>query len=151
MLRTDGQELHNVLTHLIDRDLEFLSLLDGSPAVGYLKNERGQYVYLNETARRLCAARIGDQPHYAEEDLFQGETLEAIRNQDCTVLSTGNLLTAVLLTSDTANPDVVWLVYKFRMATSTGHKLVAGIHIRDDEWNTISEPLVQQISGKLAA
>jgi len=119
--------------------------------VGYLKDERGFYIYLNETAKGLCASKLGEKGSYCEEDLFQGETLEAIRTQDHTVLTTGKLLTSLLLLKDTADQDVVWLVYKFRMSTSCDRKLVAGIHIRDDEWDEISEPLVRQISEKLAA
>ncbi len=148
---SENESLKNVLRSLIDRDLEFLSLLDGSPAVGYLKDAEGRYVYLNRTAKDICIGHIGERQVYSEQDLFQGEALEAIRKQDKEILSNGDLTQTVLLAPDAFGEDFFWIVYKFRMCTSSGTHLVAGIHIREDEWNAISDPLIVEISGKLAA
>lgn len=148
---SENECLKDVLRSLIDRDLEFLSLLDGSPAVGYLKDNEGRYVYLNPTARDICVGRLGERDLYTEEDLFHGEALETIRKQDREILSNGNLAQTVLLAQDGFGEDFFWIVYKFRMCTSSGRHLVAGIHIREDEWEKISEPLIVQISDKLAA
>jgi PAS domain-containing protein len=151
VFKSENESLKEVLRTLIDRDLEFLSLLDGSPAVGYLKDSEGRYVYLNGTARKICEGRLGERRIYTEADLFQGETLEAIRKQDIEILNDGDLAQTMLLAPDGLGEDTFWIVYKFRMSTSSGTHLVAGIHIRETEWHEISEPLMLQISDKLAA
>src|SRR5262245_21071012 len=79
---------------LRESEARFRGLLDHSPAVAFLMDEQGRYIYANEPFRRQFQ-RVGeDVIGRTAADLFPPETARRLQQQDRDVLAHNRPLTA---------------------------------------------------------
>ncbi|HUO61506.1 MAG TPA: ATP-binding protein [Candidatus Acidoferrales bacterium] len=134
---------------LQETESRFRSFMDNSPTIAWVKNERGEYIYVSKTFERRFGVRSEEWHGKADAELFSEEDARHFRENDLAVLETGRPIEVV---EEATNPDgskSLWLNTKFPIASANGERLVAGIGLDITERKRSEEALLQ--SEKLAA
>jgi PAS domain S-box-containing protein len=122
----------------------FNSFMDNSPAVAFMKDADGRYVYVNKPFERLFGKPLsflrGRKSFDWLPPLFAAETHE----HDLRVLNSGlpDEIVETVHTED-GSPHQ-WLVFKFPTADSAGNKFVAGVGVDITERRQAEDALAQQ-------
>ena len=108
-------------------DERFRLFMDNSPAVAWMKDDAGRYVYLNETYQKRLGVRLEDWKGKADSDVYPPAIAEQFRRNDQAAIAAGH---AIEVSEESLGPDgkqSFWLVYKFPFHDASGQVLVAGI------------------------
>jgi diguanylate cyclase (GGDEF)-like protein/PAS domain S-box-containing protein len=120
-------------------------LMDKSPAVAWMKDEAGRYVYVNEPLERAFHLCLDDIRGKTDFDRFPEETARQVRENDRLVLSTGR---SMRLIEDAPTPDGhlhTWLVIKFPFEDAAGHRLIGGLAVDITELKTLEVELTERL------
>ncbi len=107
----------------------FQAFMDNSPAVAFMKDEAGRYVYLSGPMERLYDITLNGDGDQTDTDFFPPETAQQNRVNDARVLSSGEPIEFV---ETVATPDGVsreWLSLKFPITDPAGVRFVGGVAI----------------------
>ena len=109
---------------LLDARSLLKNFVDNGPACAYLRDEEGQYVYLNEMAKRLLGIDR-DNANAARLGSLRAQTDVPFRNEDSDILQTGRSQQSVdkLVQPD---GDHYWLTVKFPFIDQNGKKFIGG-------------------------
>src|SRR4051794_1033265 len=80
----------------------FRALMDRSPAIAWMKDEEGRYVYINESLERLFNVCLNDMQGKTDFDWLSPETAREVRENDRRVLATGR---PTRLVEESTTPD----------------------------------------------
>lgn len=114
---------------LIESEERFCLFMDNSPAIAWIKDERGRYVYLSRTYEDRFGVLLEDWRGKTDADLWPAEIAETFRRSDRAVLDARR---AIEVEEETINPDgsrCYWLNSKFPFSDADGHRYVGGIGI----------------------
>jgi PAS domain S-box-containing protein len=114
---------------LRESEERFQAFMNHSPAVAYIKDEQGRYVYIN----KIFADRFGvsnkELIGRTDYEWLPPEVASAVTENDRHVLSSG-AMSRVNETVPTADGKMIeWLVLKFPMSTTGSRKLLGGVGI----------------------
>jgi two-component system cell cycle sensor histidine kinase/response regulator CckA len=103
----------------------FQSFMDNSPAVAFMKDESGRYVYVNALYERLFHIRLDQLGGKTDRDVFAADVAARLREADTRVLEAG---TAMEFTEEVPLDGELreWLTIKFPV-WDEGKRLIAGI------------------------
>ena len=114
---------------LRESDERFQAFMNHSPAVAYIKDEQGQYVYINKIFADRFGVSMTELLGRTDHDWLPPEVAAAVTENDRQVISSGKM-SRVNETVPTANGQMIeWLVLKFPMSTTGGRKLLGGVGI----------------------
>lgn len=116
----------------------FHRFMDHSPALAYMKDEAGRYVYANEPFERF----FPDWRGKTDFDLWPGEIAQTLRTNDAAVLATN---APAEFYETTAREDGVqwWWSLKFPIQGPDGQRLLAGLLLDITEHKRLEEKLRQ--------
>ncbi|MGZ5494384.1 MAG: response regulator, partial [Thermoanaerobaculia bacterium] len=107
----------------------FQAFMNNSPAVAFIKQADGRYVYANELMNRTFATPGKDVLGLSDADLLPPDIAESIRANDEEVLHTGRSM-QVIESTPTADDQVRhFLTYKFPVNAADGATYVGGMAI----------------------
>lgn len=112
---------------LRESEERFSAFMDNSPAIAWMKDEQGRYVYLNGTYARRFGVQLDDCRGKTDFDFWPKEIAEEFHRNDQEVLRTGQTLEVV---EETPAPDGTrsyWRNYKFLLQDASGRRFVGGI------------------------
>ena len=122
----------------------FNSFMDNSPAVAFMKNAEGRYVYVNKPFERLFGQQLSFLQGKTSFDWLPFETAEQTHKHDLEVLRTG-LPQEIVETVPTGDGTPhQWLVFKFPTIDSSGNRFVAGVGVDISGRQKAEEALAQQ-------
>lgn len=107
----------------------FQVFMNNSPAVAFMKDEEGRYLYVNQPFTRCFGRPQAEWIGKRDIDLWPEEVAKRLRENDLAVMAGEQL---VELEEVVPTPDGMphyWLVFKFPFRDSSGHKVLAGIAI----------------------
>jgi diguanylate cyclase (GGDEF)-like protein/PAS domain S-box-containing protein len=107
----------------------FRTFMDNSPAVAFMKDEAGRFVYLNEPFVRRWIAPGESWLGKDDFEVWPEAAARAFREHDRAVLAGG---VPVRLTEDTPEADgsvSSWAVHKFPLTDAAGNRFVAGLAV----------------------
>jgi len=119
-----------------------------SPAVAWMKDEQGHYIYMNETYLKHFGIREEDRRGKTDFEIYPRAIAEQFRENDEAALSAGH---PIEVTEDSIGPDgepCTWLAYKFPFEDNSGQIFVGGIGIDITERKKAKESL-QTLTGRL--
>ena len=103
--------------------------MNNSPAVAFMKDELGRFVYINQSLERVFDIKLSDIKGKTDFDWLPEETARQVRENDARVRATGEP-TEVIETVPTADGNLhYWLVVKFPFQDSAGQICVGGIAV----------------------
>ena len=122
----------------------FNSFMDNSPAVAFMKDDTGRYVYVNKPFERLFGQNLNFLKGRTSFDWLPTETAAATHEHDLKVLNDG-LPEEIIETVPTEDGTPHhWLVFKFPTVDSAGNKYIAGVGVDISERRRAEEALAQQ-------
>ena len=122
----------------------FNSFMDNSPAVAFMKDAEGRYVYVNKPFERLFGQPLSFLRGRTSFDWLPRDFAAETHQHDLNVLNSG-LPDEVIETVHTEDGTPhQWLVFKFPTVDSAGNKYVAGVGVDISERRRAEEALAQQ-------
>lgn len=109
-------------------EARFQAFMNNSPAVSFMKDEAGRYIYINRTFEDLFALQQKDLIGKTDRDLMPAETAEQIRENDLAVLSTNQTIEVIETIPRADGALRQWLVFKFPF-TDCGQRFVGGVAV----------------------
>ncbi len=122
----------------------FHSFMDNSPAVAFMKDAAGRYVYVNKPFERLFGRGLSYLRGKTSFDWLPKETAALTHNHDLAVLATGQPEEVMELVPTEDGTPHHWLVFKFPTTDSAGNRYVAGVGVDISERQKAEEALAQQ-------
>ncbi len=107
----------------------FQVFMNNSPAVAFMKDEEGRYLYVNEPFARCFGRPQAEWIGKRDGDMWPEEVAKRLRENDLAVLAGEH---GVELEEMVPTPDGkphYWLVFKFPFCDSSGNKVLAGMAI----------------------
>jgi PAS domain S-box-containing protein len=136
---------------LRESQTRFQSFMDNSPAVAFMKDAEGRYLYVNAPFERRFGRPLAALADRTDFDVFPHETAAMLRANDSAVLA-GNR--PIPFHERVPTPDGVlrdWLVFKFPLADG-GERRLGGIAVDITERTRAERRLAAQyaVTGTLA-
>ncbi|MEX2137762.1 MAG: PAS domain S-box protein [Pirellulales bacterium] len=107
---------------LTDSEARFKSFMDNSPAVAFIKDEDGRYVYANQLFERLVERR--DWQGKRDSDFWPAEVADKLRTHDLDVLGKGQTSEFIEEVPLTNGNQSHWLCYRFRIEDVLGTRSI---------------------------
>ncbi|RJX29678.1 MAG: PAS domain S-box protein [Desulfurivibrio sp.] len=146
----DITDLHQAEEALRESEERFRLFMDHNPAIAWMKDEPGRYVYLNRTFEERFGVRLADWRGKTDFELWPSETAEEFRKNDLAVLAAGEPIEVI---EETVNPDgsrSFWLTSKFPFRDAAGKSYVAGMGL-DITGRKRAEEALQQRTAEVEA
>jgi two-component system, sensor histidine kinase and response regulator len=107
----------------------FDAFINNSPAVAYMKDEDGRYLFVNEPALRRFRTRAEDWLGKTDADIWPSEVAAEQRRNDLAVLASGRLteLSERMVAPDGAEHH--FLSFKFPFTDPAGRRLLGGMSV----------------------
>ncbi|MGH9880697.1 MAG: PAS domain S-box protein, partial [Pyrinomonadaceae bacterium] len=122
----------------------FNSFMDNSPAVAFMKDEQGRYVYVNKPFEQLFGQPLDFLRGKRSFDWLPTDFAQRTHDHDLKVLATGvpEEVLETIATQD-GSPHQ-WLVFKFPTTDASGKRYVGGVGVDVSARRQAEEALVQQ-------
>ncbi len=118
----------------------FYAFMNNSPAVAFMKDEEGHFVFVNKTFERLFQTTLEAVRGKSDFDLWPVDVAEELRANDRQVLTTEQSL-EVMESVPTPNGSREWLAFKFPITDASGRRFLAGMAIDVTERRRAEEEL----------
>jgi PAS domain S-box-containing protein len=107
----------------------FKAFMDHLPAVVFIKDEAGRYVYINREYEALLQMRPEDWRGRTDDDLWPPDTAAQFRRNDERALMSGATVDTVENTVNRNGAQQYWRVIKFPMKDAAGKRYLDGIAV----------------------
>ena len=114
--------------------------MNNSPAIAFMKDEAGRYVYYNEPFTRFFNSTDDELYGKTDFDLWPVETAHQLRQNDLSVLNSEKTIQG-RETTPTQEGEILWLSYKFPITDATGQKFLGCVAIDITEQSRAQEEL----------
>ena len=134
---------------LRESEERFRAFMDNSPAIAFIKDRRGCYVYLNKPFERHFGLKLSECAGKTDFDMWPPELALSMRNSEALVLETEQPKEFIESIPVPGGGTEEWLVWKFALRDRTGEKFIGGVGVDLTERNRLEAELRQ--SQKLEA
>jgi PAS domain S-box-containing protein len=124
----DNSKRKTIERQLADSRQLFETFMENIPAVAFIKNEKGERVYLNRRYEEVFAngtKLLGK----TDSDMFSPEIVEALQREDAAVLQTRKVSESIVQLPDPEGVVRTWLAYKFPLSLNGSDNLLGGAAI----------------------
>lgn len=122
----------------------FHTFMNNSPAIAFLKDEEGRYVYVNKPFERLFGQKLEFLRGRKSFDWLAQGTAQRTHDNDLEVLSTGVPQEIVETVPTPDGTPHHWLVFKFPTTDASGQRFVGGVAVDITERRLAEDALSQQ-------
>lgn len=126
---------------LRESEARFKAFMNNSPAVAYMKDEDGKYVYVNRLFETYCNAEEGELIGKTDFYLQPDHISQTVKKNDARVLSGTQPLEMLEVTEDQNGSKNYWLSLKFPFADTNGKKFLGGVSVNITERKIAEEKL----------
>ncbi len=128
-LNTQMAECWRVEQALRSSEARFQAFMDNSPAVAFIKDEAGRYVYLNEPFARRFGVSQGDWLGKTVHEVLPADIAEMLRAETEETLSGGKPRQMLETVPTPDDPDCQWLSLRFPFRDSSGQQFLGCVAI----------------------
>lgn len=138
-----------ITMQLQDSENRFRLFMDNSPAIAWIKDEYGCYVYTSGTFEKRFGIKLEDSIGKTDFQLWPPQIANEFHDNDLMVLSIGKCLNTIEKTYSMDGECYYWDSYKFLLEDNQNKRYVAGIGVDITEKQRIQTELAE-ISQKIA-
>ncbi|HUO60045.1 MAG TPA: PAS domain-containing protein [Candidatus Acidoferrales bacterium] len=110
---------------LRDSEARFRAFIDNSPAIAWMKDAQGRYVYMSRAFESRLRLRLEDCRNKTDAEIFSPEVAEKFRFHDLKALAANSPIQVV----EDAPDGSTWIVTKFPFPTLSGERFVGGVGV----------------------
>jgi diguanylate cyclase (GGDEF)-like protein/PAS domain S-box-containing protein len=125
---------------LRDSETRFQAFMNNSPALAYMKDRAGRYIYINTTLEDRFKVKFSDLQGKTDLSFLPEKAAEQMQKNDQMVLE-NDKKTEVIETDGQLN---YWLSFKFPIEDSAGQKFIGGISVEITDRIHLEQSLFQQ-------
>ena len=122
----------------------FNSFMDNSPAIAFMKDEEGRYVYVNKPFEDLFGQKLEVLRGGTSFDWLPADFAQQTHEHDLQVLLTGESQEIVESVPTRDGTSHYWLVFKFPITDIPGRRFVGGVGVDITERRRAEEALTHQ-------
>ncbi len=122
-------ELEQAQARLGVEQERFRAFMDNSPAVAFMKDESGRFVYVNEPLTRRFGIPADRWLGHTDAELWGDEVGGALRATDERILASGETLTLYETVPTPDGESFYWHVFKFPFTDAAGRRFLAGMAV----------------------
>ncbi|HSP79209.1 MAG TPA: PAS domain S-box protein, partial [Myxococcaceae bacterium] len=135
-------EVASIVTALQESQHLFDSFMNNSPALAYMKNESGRYIWVNEPYRRFFGLAPGyDVSNTSDEEIMPPETSAQVREQDRKSFAAGQASVSESMIPAPDGTPRQFLTYRFIARDSSGQRFLGGVSFDITERKQAEEAL----------
>jgi PAS domain S-box-containing protein len=124
-------------------ETRFRAFMDNTPCVAFLKDAEGRMVYGNVRLEQLLDRPQAGLLGKTDYELFPAEIASRLRENDATVMATGQSIETVEVAPNAAGELRSWLVMKFPVPDESGGRLLGGVAVDITERQRVEHALRQ--------
>ncbi len=126
-------------------EVRFKTFMNNNPAVAFIKNSEGRYIYANKTFERLFNTKFALLQGKTDFDWLPEETAKQVRENDTHVLSTGKTAQVIEAVPTPDGCLHYWLVFKFVFKDGDeGRRLVGGVAVDITDRQLLEQQLFEE-------
>jgi two-component system sensor histidine kinase/response regulator len=114
---------------LRESEERFQAFMNHSPAVAFIKDDQGRYVYINKVFADRFEVSMEELVGKTDFDWLPAETARISAENDRQVISSEKMARVVEVVPTADGQLIEWLILKFPMSTTSGGKLLGGVGI----------------------
>jgi len=141
ILVRDISDRHRAEEALRASEERFRAFMDNSPAVAFVKNNSGSYVYVNKTFERTFDLKPDDVIGKTDFDLWPVDIATAFREADKALFAADTPMDVLEVALSPDGQLCYWLGYKFPLRDAAGERFVGGMLIDVTERKRAEEEL----------
>lgn len=126
---------------LRESDRRFEAFMDHTPAIAWIKDGQGRYIYRNKPHRDRYGAPGEDWTGHSDAQHFPAVRVDTYADTDAKVLKTGEPTEFETLNHSRDGSTNEWLIQKFRFSDEAGRHYVAGMGVDIGERNRLQQLL----------
>jgi diguanylate cyclase (GGDEF)-like protein/PAS domain S-box-containing protein len=115
------------MTRTTDDEPPLRAFMDGGPAIAFVKDDQGRYLYVNPTMERLFGVALADIQGTADVAWMPPRVAQAVREHDPRVLETGQPMETIEAVPVADGSTEHWMLVRFPFTTSTGRRFIGGL------------------------
>ncbi len=139
----DITERKRVEETLHESQARFTAFMNNSPAVAFMKDEEGRFVYINQSFERLFNMHEEEIIGKTDAELWSEDVARQVMDNDRLVLATNQPSELVETVPTPDGSAQYWLTYKFPVEEASGHTFLGGVAIDITERKRAEEALQQ--------
>lgn len=158
--RIDAEVLSRSIRYAIERkraeaalresENRFASFMSHSPAIAFMKDPMGRYIYANQLFERSLGLAPGEWRNRRDDELLPAEAAEPLKANDDAVLVGGRSIEINETVPGVDGPRE-WLTFKFPFTTGAGVRHLAGMAVDITQRVRAEEALRQAEEARLEA
>ena len=107
----------------------FHAFMNNSPAIAWMKDEAGRFVYVNRTWEERFGIRLADVQDKTDAEIWPPECAEQFHRNDRVVTESGRVITTTEEAIDSQGHRSWWSISKFLVTDAAGCRYVGGFGI----------------------
>ena len=126
-LERAAAERDQIESALRKSEYRFHEFMNNSPAVAYIKDEYGRFVYVNEQTSKYFQIPLPDWIGKSDADLFGAEQARLVEENDLDVLNDERTREVEEIVPTPDGKSRYWLSHKFLLHDGNGHRQIGGL------------------------
>jgi PAS domain S-box-containing protein len=122
----------------------FRAFMDHSPAIAWMKDADGRYVYVNRTCEDRFGILLGDWLGKTDFDVWPHDIAKGFHANDVLALTENRTVQTIEPAKDPDGSNTLWWVFKFPFTDSQERRYVGGISIEVTERERVKTELHQK-------
>ena len=128
-LEREAEERARAQAALRESEQRFQEFMNNSPALAYIKDDYGRYLYVNRHVAEQFGRAVSEWIGRTDTDLFPGPLARNFQENDLSVLNDERTRVLEEMAPTADGRDRHWLSYKFVLRDGDGTKRLAGLSI----------------------
>ena len=128
-LQHEAEERARVQSALRESERRFQDFMDNSPALAFVKDDYGRYVYVNQRVAEQFQRPVSEWMGRTDRDILPAKAAQDVQENDLNVFNDGKMRVVEEVVPTAEGKSKHWLTYRFLLRNGDGAKHLGGLTI----------------------